>query len=63
MQLLVVQQGTVFESVGLASGSGQLRGVWKDAILVIVIKHKARNSDIFIILFSCITHIVLDQMS
>ncbi|XP_023723378.1 meiotic recombination protein REC114 [Cryptotermes secundus] len=40
MQLLVVQYGTVFESVSLASGSGQLRGVWKDTILVIVIKHQ-----------------------
>jgi hypothetical protein len=61
MQLLVVQQGTVFESVGLASGSGQLRAVWKDTILVIVIKHQARNSDLLIILFSHI--ITLDQMS
>lgn len=46
MQLLVVQQGTVLESVGLTSGSGQLRGVWKDTILVVVIKHQARNLDL-----------------
>ncbi|PNF17227.1 hypothetical protein B7P43_G05222 [Cryptotermes secundus] len=51
MQLLVVQYGTVFESVSLASGSGQLRGVWKDTILVIVIKHQARYLDLFIISF------------
>jgi hypothetical protein len=51
MQLLVIQQGTVIESVGLSSGCGQLRGVWKDRILVIVIKHQARNSDIVIFYF------------
>ncbi|XP_021918033.1 uncharacterized protein LOC110829042 isoform X2 [Zootermopsis nevadensis] len=43
MQLLVVQQGTVLESVGLTSGSGQLRGVWKDTILVVVIKHQTTS--------------------
>jgi hypothetical protein len=43
MQLLVVQNGTVYESVGLAAGAGQVRGVWKDSVLVIVIKHQARN--------------------
>jgi hypothetical protein len=43
MQLLVVQNGTVYESVGLAAGAGQVRGVWKDRVLVIVIKHQARN--------------------
>lgn len=54
MQLLVVQHGTVFESVSLTSGSNQLRGVWKGTILVIVIKHQARDLDFFIISFSCI---------
>jgi hypothetical protein len=43
MQLLVVQNGTVYESVGLAAGAGQVRGVWKDTVLVIVIKHQARK--------------------
>jgi hypothetical protein len=54
MQLLVVQHGTVLESVGLVSGSDHLRGIWKDAILVIVIKHQARYLDLFKISFSCI---------
>jgi len=43
MQLLVVQNGTVYESVGLAAGASQVRGVWKDTVLVIVIKHQVRK--------------------
>ncbi|XP_069671745.1 uncharacterized protein [Periplaneta americana] len=40
LQLLVIQQGTLIESVGLASGDSGLRGVWKDRILVLIIKHQ-----------------------
>lgn len=50
MQLLVVQNGTVYESVGLAAGASQVRGVWKDTVLVIVIKHQARNLLLILIL-------------
>ena len=60
MQLLVVQNGNVYESVGLAAGASQVRGVWKDSVLVIVIKHQARNLHLFIS-FSCIinSHVIL----
>ena len=50
MQLLVVQNGTVYESVGLAAGGSQVRGVWKDTVLVIVIKHQARDLLLILIL-------------
>jgi hypothetical protein len=50
MQLLVVQNGTVYESVGLAAGASQVRGVWKDTVLVIVIKHQARKLVLVLIL-------------
>jgi hypothetical protein len=52
MQLLVVQNGTVYESVGLAAGASQVRGIWKDTVLVIVIKHQARK--LLLILNLCI---------
>ncbi|GFG37610.1 hypothetical protein Cfor_12216 [Coptotermes formosanus] len=42
MQLLVVQNGTVYESVGLAAGAGQVRGVWKDRVLVITTSRRFR---------------------
>ncbi|PSN34497.1 hypothetical protein C0J52_15813 [Blattella germanica] len=40
MQILVVQEGTSIETVCLSPGSNHLRGVWKDQILVVIVKQQ-----------------------